>query len=45
LFINEGLPQSERLAKLNKIAIQQMILLTEDNQIKKLENGDAKFLK
>lgn len=37
LFINEGLPQETRLAKLNKIAIGQMRLLTEDAQIKKLE--------
>jgi len=29
LFINEGVSQPERLAKLNKIAIQQMRLLTE----------------
>ncbi|MBI4683536.1 MAG: KilA-N domain-containing protein [Nitrospirae bacterium] len=35
-FINDGLPQGERLLKLNKIAIQQMKLLTEDLQIKKL---------
>ena len=27
VFINDGLPQSERLEKLNKIAIQQMIVL------------------
>ncbi|NDV80406.1 KilA-N domain-containing protein [Bacteroides sp. 51] len=35
VFINEGLPQSERLIKLNQIAIQQMKIL-EDNQSKKL---------
>ncbi len=40
-FINEGMPQNERLIKLNKIAISQMKLLTEDNRIKKLgTNGD-----
>ena len=39
LFINEGLPQTERLIKLNKIAIQQMRLLTEDSRIKKLDSG------
>jgi len=39
LFINEGLAQTERLVKLNKIAIQQMRLLTEDKSIKKLESG------
>ena len=27
VFINDGLPQSERLEKLNKIAIQQMQVL------------------
>jgi len=33
LFINEGLPQNERLTKLNQIAIQQMRILTNDLQI------------
>lgn len=37
LFISEGLSQGARLMKLNKIAIQQMKLLTENRQIKKLE--------
>jgi len=37
-FINDGLPQSIRLTKLNQVAIQQMRLLTENSQIKKLEN-------
>jgi len=41
LFINEGLSQSERLVKLNKIAIQQMRLLTEDSRIRKLESGST----
>jgi len=36
LFINDGLSQKERLRKLNKIAIQQMKLLTEDNRVEKL---------
>jgi hypothetical protein len=36
-FINDGLPQEERLLKLNKTAIHQMKLLTEDNQINKLD--------
>ena len=35
-FINDGLPQGDRLLKLNKIAIHQMKLLTEDNQINEL---------
>ena len=36
VFINEGLKQSERLEKLNKIAIQQMRVLEE--------NADRKLL-
>ena len=42
LFINEGMPQPERLAKLNAIAISQMKLLTEDHRIMELEAADAK---
>jgi hypothetical protein len=38
-IINEGLNQSERLEKLNKIAIHQMKLLTTEVRIKKLEGG------
>jgi len=38
LYINEGLSQSERIIKLNQIAIHQIKLLTEDNRIKQLEN-------
>ena len=37
LFIQEKVSQSERLRKLNRIAIQQMKLLTEDSKIKQLE--------
>jgi hypothetical protein len=37
-FIEEGFAQHERLAKLNKIAIHQMKLLTENRSIKKLES-------
>ena len=36
-FIQEGLPQNERLLKLNQIAITQIRLLTEDNTVKKLK--------
>ncbi len=39
LFIKEGMEQPERLAKLNRIAIEQMKLLTDDNRIKQLEEG------
>jgi hypothetical protein len=35
-FIEEGLNQSERLQKLNQIAIQQMQLLVEDRVVKQL---------
>jgi hypothetical protein len=37
-FINEGLPQTERLKKLNEIAISQMEILTKNDSIKKLES-------
>jgi len=37
LFIGEGLSQKERLVKLNKIAIQQMKLLTDNTLVKRLE--------
>lgn len=36
LFIKEGIPQGERLARLNAIAIHQMTLLTADAGIKLL---------
>ena len=36
LFINEGLSQKKRLLKLNKTAIHQMKLLTDDARVKKL---------
>ncbi|MCK9572541.1 MAG: KilA-N domain-containing protein [Candidatus Omnitrophica bacterium] len=36
LFISENLGQKERLLKLNRIAIQQMKLLTDDRRVKKL---------
>ena len=37
LFINEGMEQPERLKKLNRIAIEQMEILTSDRNIKRLE--------
>ncbi|MCP4216086.1 MAG: KilA-N domain-containing protein [bacterium] len=40
LFINEGMPQSDRLVKLNRIAIQQLKLLTDDSKTKQLEVGN-----
>jgi hypothetical protein len=41
-FIQEGLSQSARLVKLNKIAIQQMRLLTEQPALPLLENRNRK---
>ena len=39
LFISQGLPQTERLTRLNQIAIQQMKLLTADNRLPELPDG------
>lgn len=39
-FIREGMPQSDRLKKLNAIAIQQMRLLTGDTGIQQLAEGN-----
>lgn len=40
LFITEGLPQETRLDRLNKIAIQQMRILTDSSRIKRLEGNN-----
>lgn len=40
LFIKEGLKQSERLARLNRIAIEQMEILAADGNLKRLEEND-----
>jgi hypothetical protein len=37
VFIQQGLPQNERLIQLNKVAIMQMKSLLESNSIKKLK--------
>lgn len=37
LFIEQGLPQGERLVKLNQIAIHQMQILENDNERKLLK--------
>ena len=37
VFISEGMPQAERLARLNAIAISQMQVLTQDHRIEMLE--------
>ncbi len=39
VFIQEGMPQAERLARLNAIAISQMRILTEDHRLLELESG------
>ena len=39
VFINEGIPQAERLAKLNAIAISQMKVLTEDHRMLQLDEA------
>lgn len=36
VFIDQGIPQGERLIKLNQIAIQQMKVLEGDNNDRKL---------
>ena len=40
VFINEGMPQAERLAKLNAIAIGQMKVLTEDHRLLQLDAAE-----
>lgn len=40
LFITQGMPQSERLSRLNQIAIQQMNLLTSDDLVPKLQDRE-----
>ena len=37
VFINEGMKQSDRLEKLNSIAIEQMKILSEAENVKKLK--------
>jgi hypothetical protein len=39
-LINEGMPQAERLAKLNAIAISQIKVLTEDHRLLQLEAAE-----
>ncbi len=41
VFIDEGMPQSDRLQKLNQIAIGQMRILLQDNSAKSIGKGDA----
>jgi hypothetical protein len=43
LFINDGMPQKERLKRLNTIAIEQMKLLVADHGIEKLEDKNNGF--
>ena len=41
VFINEEMPQSERLEKLNQIAIQQMKILVQDHSVKMLKDKNG----
>lgn len=41
LFIADGLPQAERLTRLNRIAIHQMTLLAGDGPIKLIGGGES----
>ncbi|MEA3443861.1 MAG: KilA-N domain-containing protein [Bacteroidota bacterium] len=41
VFINEGYEQSQRLEKLNQIAIQQMKILVQDHSVKRLKDKDG----
>ena len=43
VFISENIPQSERLLRLNKIAIGQMQILSEDNRVRALELHQMKL--
>ena len=43
-LINDGIPQKERLVKLNNSAIRQMKILANDKSIKELENLNKKLI-
>ena len=43
-LINDGIPQRERLVKLNNSAIRQMKILENDKSIKELENLNKKLI-
>jgi len=40
ILINEGIPQSQRLQKLNQVAIQQMKILLDNQTIKRLDKAN-----
>jgi len=42
VFINEGLPQQERLTRLNQVAISQMKILVADHRLERLERISSK---
>lgn len=42
VFINDGILQAERLAKLNAVAISQMQILTDDSRVLRLEEQHQK---
>jgi hypothetical protein len=41
VLVADGLPQAERLVRLNKIAIEQMRILTEDSGVKKFSDKNV----
>jgi len=43
LFISDNIPQSERLLRLNKIAIDQMYILSDDSRVRALELHNMKL--
>jgi hypothetical protein len=45
VLINDGVPQDERLDKLNAVAITQMKILTDDSRVAKLETKGKGQLK
>jgi hypothetical protein len=44
VFIGDGIPQGERLKKLNTIAIRQMKLLTEEHRVSTLNKKPSALL-
>jgi|TARA_R110000851_G_scaffold86648_3_gene188302 hypothetical protein len=42
VFIDEGLPQQERLSRLNQIAISQMKILVTDHRLERLDRASSK---
>ncbi len=45
IMINDNIPQSLRIEKLNKVAIQQLKILEKDNNLEQLKNDTIKQIK